>query len=129
MGEASEAVLKHEQLFNYLHQLLIQIEEQTGKPDLELREKLEALSREITRSPSSAAAQLGDIEIAQELDKLSAKLDFVEERIAPAVVDPEVQNLLSATAELWIPTITASSQDRVSIAAASSNINSSDRSS
>ena len=60
-------------------------------------------------------------EIAQELDKLSAKLDCIEQTISPSLLDPQVQGLLSATADLWIPTITASSNERVSIASASNS--------
>ncbi|KAH7414996.1 hypothetical protein KP509_14G022600 [Ceratopteris richardii] len=119
MGEANEVLLKHDQLFAYLQQLLRQIEEQTGKPDQELRDKLEALSKEVVRPPSIPGAQLGEIEIAQELDLLSAKLETVEEHIAPSVIDPEVQKILSATADLWVPTVTASSKDRASIASSS----------
>jgi hypothetical protein len=61
------------------------------------------------------------LEIAQELDKLSAKLDCIEQTIAPSLLDPQVQRLLSATADLWIPTITASSDERISIASASNS--------
>ena len=50
------------------------------------------------------------LEIAQELDKLSAKLDDVDEMISSA--DPQVQSLLSGTADVWMPIITASADER-----------------
>lgn len=53
------------------------------------------------------------LEIAKELDKLSAKLDDVEEMISSAMTtDPQVQSLLSGTADVWMPVITATADER-----------------
>ena len=53
------------------------------------------------------------MEIAKELDKLSAKLDNVDEMISTAMAaDPQVQSLLSSTADVWMPVITATSDER-----------------
>lgn len=53
------------------------------------------------------------MEIAEELDKLSAKLDDVDEMISSAMAsDPQVKNLLSSTADVWIPVITATTDER-----------------
>ena len=49
------------------------------------------------------------IEIAKELDKLSSKLDDVDKMISS---DPEVRSLLSSTADVWMPVITANSNER-----------------
>lgn len=50
------------------------------------------------------------LEIAAELDKISAKLENVDEMISSA--DTEVKSLLSGTADVWMPVITASSDER-----------------
>lgn len=50
-------------------------------------------------------------EIATELEKLSAKLDNVNAMIMNS--DPEVQSLLSGTADLWMPVITANAEERL----------------
>ena len=53
------------------------------------------------------------LEIAKELDKLSEKLDNVDEMISSAMAaDPQVQSLLSDTADIWMPVITASADER-----------------
>lgn len=53
------------------------------------------------------------LEIARELDKLSAKLDDVDEMISSAMAaDPQVQSLLSGTADVWMPVITATAEER-----------------
>lgn len=53
------------------------------------------------------------LEIAKELDKLSAKLDDVDEMISSAMAaDPQVMSLLSGTADVWMPVITASADER-----------------
>lgn len=53
------------------------------------------------------------MEIAEELDKLSSKLDHVDKMISSTMAaDPQVQSLLSSTADLWMPVITASSDER-----------------
>ena len=56
---------------------------------------------------------LYQLEIAKELDKLSAKLDDVDEMISSAMTtDPQVHSLLSGTADLWLPVITATADER-----------------
>lgn len=53
------------------------------------------------------------MEIAKELDKLSSKLDDVDKMISSTMAsDPDVQSLLSSTADLWMPVITATSDER-----------------
>jgi hypothetical protein len=53
------------------------------------------------------------LEIARELDKLSEKLDDVDEMISSAMAaDPQVQSLLSDTADVWMPVITATAEER-----------------
>lgn len=47
------------------------------------------------------------------MDKLSAKLDDVDEMISSAMAaDPQVKSLLSSTADVWLPVITATSDER-----------------
>lgn len=53
------------------------------------------------------------MEIAKELDKLSAKLDDVDELISETMAaDPQVRTLLSSTADVWLPVVTATSDER-----------------
>lgn len=55
---------------------------------------------------------LDELEIAKELDKLWAKLDDVDEMISSAMAaDPQVKSLLSSTADVWMPVITATSDE------------------
>lgn len=57
------------------------------------------------------------------MDKLSAKLDDVDDMISTAIAsDPEVKSLLSSTADLWVPVITASSNERRNFTASSSSV-------
>lgn len=47
------------------------------------------------------------------MDKLSAKLDEVDQMISSAMAaDPQVQSLLSSTADVWMPVITANADER-----------------
>ena len=44
---------------------------------------------------------------------MSAKLDDVDEMISSAMAsDPQVQSLLSSTADVWMPVITATADER-----------------
>ncbi|KAK4397519.1 hypothetical protein Sango_1588500 [Sesamum angolense] len=53
------------------------------------------------------------MELAKELDKLSAKLDDVDELISSTMAeDPLVRTLLSTTVDVWMPVITAISDER-----------------
>lgn len=53
------------------------------------------------------------LEIAKELDRLSAKLDDVDEMISSTMAaDPQVRSLLSCTADVWMPVITATTEER-----------------
>ncbi|XP_077246953.1 ecotropic viral integration site protein isoform X2 [Tasmannia lanceolata] len=91
----------------------MKVESLTNKEEVELRAKIEALGLEVTKVPSKPSEQLDELEIAKELDKLSAKLDDVDEMISSAMAsDPQVQSLLSSTADLWMPVITATSDER-----------------
>eukprot|EP00262_Sarcandra_glabra_P019666 TRINITY_DN74_c0_g2_i2.p1 TRINITY_DN74_c0_g2~~TRINITY_DN74_c0_g2_i2.p1 ORF type:complete len:130 (+),score=37.25 TRINITY_DN74_c0_g2_i2:110-499(+) len=101
------------QLFELLTNLLHQVESLTNQEEVELRSKIEALGLEVTKVPSKPPEHLDKLEIAKELDKLSAKLDDVDEMISSAMAaDPQVQSLLSSTADVWMPVITATSDER-----------------
>ncbi|CAM8966755.1 unnamed protein product [Rhodiola kirilowii] len=101
------------QLFQFLSNLLHEVESLTNQEEVELRAKIEALGLEVTKVPQIAAQHLDELEIAKELDKLSAKLDDVDEMISSAMAsDPQVQTLLSSTADVWLPVITATSDER-----------------
>ncbi|CAA7050580.1 unnamed protein product [Microthlaspi erraticum] len=107
-----------EQLFQLLSGLLQQVESLTNTEEVELRSKIEALGLEVTKVPSKSTQHLNDVEIAKELDKLSAKLDDVDEMISSAIAsDPQVKTLLSGTADVWLPVITANSQERLNFTA------------
>ncbi|KAK0574941.1 hypothetical protein LWI29_031319 [Acer saccharum] len=100
------------QLFNLLSNLLQQVEALTNQEEVELRSKIEALGLEVTKVPSKST-QLNELEIARELDKLSAKLDDVDDMISTTIAaDPQVQSLLSGTADVWLPVITATADER-----------------
>lgn len=102
-----------EQLFDLLANLLQQVEALTNQEEVELRAKIEALGLEVTKVPSKSTPPLDELEIAKELDKLSAKLDDVDEMISSTMAeDPEVRSLLSSTADVWMPVITATSDER-----------------
>ncbi|OMO77617.1 hypothetical protein COLO4_25061 [Corchorus olitorius] len=92
---AEEGKTADAQLFNLLSDLLHQVEALSNEEEVELRSKIEALGLEL--------------EIERELDRLSAKLDGVDEMISS---DPQVQSLLSDTAHVWMPVITANADER-----------------
>ncbi|KAF9665451.1 hypothetical protein SADUNF_Sadunf16G0123900 [Salix dunnii] len=101
------------QLFKLLSDLLHQVEAQSNEEEVELRSKIEALGLEVAKLPSKSTNNLDELEIARELDKLSAKLDDVDEMISSALAsDPQVQSLLSDTADVWMPVITANADER-----------------
>ncbi|WCJ19021.1 hypothetical protein M5689_001332 [Euphorbia peplus] len=101
------------QLFQLLSNLLQQVEALTNQEEVELRAKIEALGLEVKKVPSKSTNNLNELEIARELDKLSAKLDHVDEMISSAMAsDPQVQSLLSSTADVWMPVITATADER-----------------
>ncbi|KAF3944577.1 hypothetical protein CMV_028958 [Castanea mollissima] len=107
-----------EQLFQLLSNLLHQVESLTNQEEVELRSKIEALGLEVTKVPSKSAQHLDELEIAKELDKLSTKLDDVDEMISSALAeDPKVQSLLSGTADVWMPVITATAEERLNFSA------------
>lgn len=85
----------------------------SNQEEVELRAKIEALGLEITKVPEQAPKQLDELEIAAELDRLSARLDNVDKMISSAITsDPEVKSLLSSTSDVWMPVITASANER-----------------
>ncbi|GAB2289100.1 hypothetical protein Dimus_023401 [Dionaea muscipula] len=101
------------QLFNLLSTLLHEVEALTNQEEVELRTKIEALGLEVSKVPSEPPKHLDEMEIARELDKLSTKLDDVDEMISSAMAeDPQVKSLLSSTADVWMPVITATSDER-----------------
>ncbi|KAL4589946.1 hypothetical protein LXL04_002858 [Taraxacum kok-saghyz] len=78
----------------------------------------EALGSEVNKVPSKSTKVLDELELASELDKLSAKLDDVDEMISSAMAaNPQVKSLLSNTADVWMPLITATSDERQMFAA------------
>ncbi|PIN15594.1 hypothetical protein CDL12_11767 [Handroanthus impetiginosus] len=101
------------QLFGLLSNLLQQVESLTNQEEVELRAKIETLGVEVRKLPSKSAQHLNEMEIANELDKLSVKLDNVDELISSTMAaDPQVRTLLSTTADVWMPVITATSDER-----------------
>ncbi|XP_055808339.1 uncharacterized protein LOC129876886 isoform X1 [Solanum dulcamara] len=90
-----------------------QVESLTNQEEMELRIKIQALGLEVTKVPSKSTQNLDETEIAKQMDKLSEKLDNVDRMISTAVAaDPQVGSLLSSTADLWMPVITAGSEER-----------------
>uniref|UniRef100_A0A0A9FTE4 Uncharacterized protein n=1 Tax=Arundo donax TaxID=35708 RepID=A0A0A9FTE4_ARUDO len=111
-------------LFQLLSDLLQQVESMSNHEEVELRAKIEALGLEVTKVPDQAPKHLDELEIAAELDKLSARLDNVDKMISSAMAsDPEVKSLLSNTADIWMPVITASADERRGFAGTSSEGN------
>ncbi|CAL9042667.1 uncharacterized protein LOC135623566 [Musa acuminata AAA Group] len=101
------------QLFQLLSTLLEEVETLSNQEEVELRAKIEALGLEVTKVPPKPSKHLDELEIAEELDKLSAKLDEVDQMISSAMAaDPQVQSLLSSTADVWMPVITANADER-----------------
>ncbi|TKY49512.1 hypothetical protein E2542_SST26944 [Spatholobus suberectus] len=89
------------------------VEALTNQEEVELRSKIETLGLEVTKVPSKSTQHLNELEIAKELDKLSARLDNLDEMISSSMAsDPQVQSLLSGTADVWMPVITATSEER-----------------
>ncbi|KAL4561549.1 hypothetical protein LXL04_033716 [Taraxacum kok-saghyz] len=120
MGEEGKSTssLPDTQFFGLLSNLLQQVESLSNQEEVELRAKIEALGSEVTKVPSKSTKVLDELELASELDKLSAKLDDVDEMISSAMAaDPEVKSLLSNTADVWMPLITATSDERQMFAA------------
>ncbi|MFS7889606.1 hypothetical protein Hanom_Chr00s000004g01608941 [Helianthus anomalus] len=109
-ASSSSSSLPDTELFGLLSNLLQQVESMTNEEEVELRAKIEALGVEVTKVPSKSTQNLDELEIAAELDKLSAKLAHVDEMISSA--DVEVKSLLSDTADVWMPVITANSDER-----------------
>ncbi|XP_042965522.1 uncharacterized protein LOC122299357 isoform X1 [Carya illinoinensis] len=92
---------------------IVQVESLTNQEEVELRSKIEALGLEVTKVPSKAVQPLGELDIAKQLDELSEKLEDVDEKISSAMAaDPQVQTLLSGTADVWMPVITATAEER-----------------
>ncbi|GAB4832691.1 hypothetical protein Ancab_006707 [Ancistrocladus abbreviatus] len=101
------------QLFDLLSTLLQEVEALSNQEEVELRAKIEALGLEVTKVPSHSTKHLDEMEIARELDNLSSKLDDVDEMISSTMAaDPQVKSLLSSTADVWMPVITATSDER-----------------
>ncbi|CAL5398388.1 unnamed protein product [Camellia sinensis] len=121
MAEEGKSAPPDAQLFGLLSNLLQQVESLTNQEEVELRSKIEALGLEVTKVPAKSTEDLDELEIAKELDKLSAKLDDVDEMISSAMAaDPQVKSLLSSTADVWMPVITATSDERRNFTASSS---------
>uniref|UniRef100_A0ACD5XVF1 Uncharacterized protein n=1 Tax=Avena sativa TaxID=4498 RepID=A0ACD5XVF1_AVESA len=101
------------QLFQLLSDLLQQVESMSNQEEVELRAKIEALGLEVTKVPEPTPKQLDELEIAAELDRLSARIENVDKMISSAMAsDPEMKSLLSSTSNIWMPVITASADER-----------------
>ncbi|KAG0459038.1 hypothetical protein HPP92_022166 [Vanilla planifolia] len=101
------------QLFGLLTSLLQQVEALSNQEEVELRAKIEALGLEVTKVPPKPTKDLDELELAAELDKLSAKLDDVDSMISSTIAsNPEVCSLLGSTADVWMPVITATADQR-----------------
>lgn len=59
--------------------------------------------------------------MARELDNMSAKLDSLGALVEEATADSEVQGLLANSANLWVPVITASAEERTAKTSAEGN--------
>lgn len=95
-----------------------QVEAETNQPETELRSKIKALELETTKVPSVSSKQPDELEIAKELDRMSAKLESIDELLSSSSpADLQVQSLLSGTADLWMPVITATAEERQTFAA------------
>ncbi|KAK9690367.1 hypothetical protein RND81_09G122800 [Saponaria officinalis] len=104
-----------QQLFDLLSHLLHQVETISNEEEVDLRAKIDALRSEVTKVPSSSLQPTDDpeLEVARRLDTLSMKLDKVDEMISSTLTaDPQVKSLLSSTADVWMPVITATSDER-----------------
>lgn len=98
----------------------LKVEAETNQPETELRLKIKALELETTKLPSISSKQPDELEIAKELDRMSAKLESIDELLSSSSpADLEVQSLLSGTADLWMPVITATTEERQAFAASS----------
>ncbi|CAH9085495.1 unnamed protein product [Cuscuta epithymum] len=101
------------QFFGLLTDLLQEVESLSNQEEVELRAKIQSLGLEVTKVPSKSAHNLDEMEIANELDKLSSKLKDVDDMVSSAMAtDPQVMSLLSTTSDLWMPVVTASTTDR-----------------
>ncbi|KAG0457288.1 hypothetical protein HPP92_022445 [Vanilla planifolia] len=79
------------QLFGLLTSLLQQVEALSNQEEVELRAKIEALGLEVTKVPPKPTKDLDELELAAELDKLSAKLDDVDSMISSTIAsNPEL---------------------------------------
>ncbi|XP_021859170.1 uncharacterized protein [Spinacia oleracea] len=104
-----------QQLFELLSTLLNEVETLSNQEEVDLRAKIEALKSEVTKVPSQSLQHTVDteLELASRMDKLTSKLDEVDEMISSAITtDPRVKSILSSTADVWMPVITASSDER-----------------
>ncbi|KNA24822.1 hypothetical protein SOVF_012310 [Spinacia oleracea] len=104
-----------QQLFELLSTLLNEVETLSNQEEVDLRAKIEALKSEVTKVPSQSLQHTVDteLELASRMDKLTSKLDEVDEMISSAITtDPQVKSILSSTADVWMPVITASSDER-----------------
>ncbi|KAL2926236.1 DEAD-box ATP-dependent RNA helicase 5 [Bienertia sinuspersici] len=102
----------NQQLFQLLSSLLNEVEALSNEEEVDLRAKIDALKSEVTKVPSQSVQHTDDaeLELAKRMDNLSSKLDEVDKMISST--DPEVKALLSSTADVWMPVITATSDER-----------------
>ncbi|KAL9238611.1 hypothetical protein vseg_013007 [Gypsophila vaccaria] len=102
-----------QQLFDLLSHLVDQVETISNEEEVDLRAKVNALRSEVTKVPSSSVQPNDELELAKRLDSLSTKLEKVDEMISSTLTsDPQVKSILSSTADVWMPVITATSDER-----------------
>lgn len=99
------------------------MEASSGVEETELKAKIAALQSETRKTPSTSTSQMTEVDMARELDKMSAKLDSLGALVEEAASDPEVQGLLANSANLWVPVITASAEERTAKAPSEDNPN------
>eukprot|EP00252_Welwitschia_mirabilis_P013305 TRINITY_DN2930_c0_g1_i1.p1 TRINITY_DN2930_c0_g1~~TRINITY_DN2930_c0_g1_i1.p1 ORF type:complete len:128 (-),score=26.74 TRINITY_DN2930_c0_g1_i1:384-767(-) len=105
-------------LMQFLNQLLGEVESGSENLDFELRSKIKALEREISKVPAVSSHPPDELEIAKKLDEMSAKLNSLDELLSStSAEDVQVRNILGKTADIWMPAITATAEERKKSAA------------
>lgn len=99
----------------------MQVETSSGVEEPELKAKIAALQSETRKTPTASSSQMSEVDVARELYKMSAKLDSLGTLVEEAASDPEVKGLLANSANLWVPVITASAEERIAKAPVESN--------
>ncbi|XP_024400898.1 uncharacterized protein [Physcomitrium patens] len=116
-----QAQLADDQLFQFLYGLVDQVEADSGTEETDLKAKIAALQAETRKTPGASTSRMSEVDVARELDNMSAKLDSLGALVEEATADSEVQGLLANSANLWVPVITASAEERTAKTSAEGN--------